>query len=142
MALSADVKRPYSQDVPPLFQEMPVDADVTIYEGSALGENASTGYVRPLADGDTFHGFAERAADNDGGSAGDINVLVRRQCSVELTSGAALDAADMNVAFYASDDGTFSKTDSGSDTRIGTTERIVSASKAMVFCQGVTVRSI
>jgi hypothetical protein len=142
MSLSANAVRAFSLLVPPLFTEMPVDADATIYAGSALGEDVSTGVVRPLTDGDTFHGFAERAADNDGGANGDVDVLVRQQGEVELTVGGTLSDADLGAPVYATDDDTFSKTDSGSDTQIGKITRVISSTKAMVFFQGANVRSV
>ena len=43
-------------------EDYPVIATDIIYEGAAVGENAS-GYARPLAAGDAFLGFAIRQAD-------------------------------------------------------------------------------
>ena len=60
------------------MEEYPVIASDIIYEGAAVGENGS-GYARPLAAGDKFLGFATRNADNSGGSAGDIRVIVRKK---------------------------------------------------------------
>lgn len=141
-ALATNTPRNFDPDIEGLFEEMPSDATTTTYEGAAVGENASAGTVRGLVDGDTFHGFAERKCDNSAGAAGAKRVTVRRQGNVELAVAGTLATADMNAPVYATEDGTFSKTDSGSDTQIGKISRVISATKAMVFFQGATVRSI
>lgn len=142
MALTENTPRPYNLGIAPMIEEMPADAAATVLEGAAVGENASAGTVRGLQDGDVFHGFAERKCDNSAGIAGAKKVIVRRQGEVELTVGGTLATADLGATVYATDDGTFSKTDSGSDTAIGKITRVVSTTKAVVFFQGATVRSI
>lgn len=111
-----------------VFQDYPVIASDIIFEGSAVGENAS-GYSRPLVAGDPFQGFAtDRDSDNSSGSAGDINVRVITQgiaCNLPVTGATAVTANDFPVV-YASDDNTFTLTAS-TNTSIGNVIRWVSS---------------
>jgi len=92
------------------IQEYPVIASDIIYEGAAVGENAS-GYARPLVAGDPFLGFAETTVDNSAGSAGDKRVRVRRAGQVQLAvAGATAVTANDGPLVYASDDDTFTLT--------------------------------
>lgn len=89
------------------INEFGVVASDIIYAGAAVGVVKSSGYAQPLTSSDLFVGFAEKKADNSGGSAGDINVRVKRRGSVKLAiSGAVI--TDVNLPVYASDDDTFS----------------------------------
>lgn len=98
--------------------EYPVIASDIIYEGAAVGENAS-GYARPLAAQDPFLGFAQRTVDNSAGAAGAKTVVVKRKGVIKLPiSGLAITAND-RPKVYASDDDTFTLT-STSNTLIGT----------------------
>ena len=98
--------------------EYPVIASDIIYEGAAVGENAS-GYARPLAAADPFLGFAQRTVDNSAGAAGAKTVVVKRKGVIKLPiSGLAITAND-RPKVYASDDDTFTLT-STSNTLIGT----------------------
>ncbi len=103
--------------------ELPVIAADIIYEGAAVGDNAS-GYARPLVAGDPFRGFAERKADNAAGAAGDVNVRVLTKGLMQL-SISALAITDVGKDVYASDDDTFTLTKS-TNTRIGYVHRWVS----------------
>ncbi len=106
------------------INELPVIADDIIYEGAAVGDNGS-GYAQPLAAGDPFRGFAERKADNAGGSAGDVNVRINSEGKVKLPiTSLAID--DVGKDVYASDDDTFTLTQ-GANTRIGYVYRFVSS---------------
>jgi hypothetical protein len=111
-----------------VYQDYPVIASDIIYEGSAVGENAS-GYSRPLVAGDPFQGFAvDKDYDNSDGSAGDINVRVISQgiaCNLPVTGATAITANDFPPV-YASDDNTFTLT-AGSNTSIGNVIRWVSS---------------
>ena len=110
--------------------DYPVIASDIIFEGAAVGENAS-GYSRPLVAGDPFQGFALRKADNSDGSAGDINVRVQAEGVVVLPiSGLAITANDQ-APVYASDDNTFTLT-AGSNTLVGNVRRWVSTGIAEV----------
>jgi len=98
--------------------EYPVIASDIIYEGAAVGENAS-GYARPLVAQDPFLGFAQRTVDNSAGAAGAKTVVVKRKGVIKLPiSGLAITAND-RPKVYASDDDTFTLT-STSNTLIGT----------------------
>lgn len=98
--------------------EYPVIASDIIYEGAAVGENAS-GYARPLVATDPFLGFAQRTVDNAAGAAGAKTVVVKRRGVIKLPiSGLAITAND-RAKVYASDDDTFTLT-STSNTLIGT----------------------
>lgn len=109
--------------------DLPVIASDIIYEGAAVGDNAS-GYARPLVAGDPFRGFALAKADNSAGSAGDINVKVRRRGDVQLTiSGVAI--TDVGKDVFASDDNAFTLTQS-TNTRIGKVKRYVTTNTAIV----------
>ena len=111
-------------------EEYPVIADDIIYQGAAVGENAS-GYSRPLQAGDPFQGFAEAMADNAGGAAGAVNVNVKARGRVVLAiSGIGITANDRPVV-YASDDNTFTLTAS-TNSPIGRVSRWVSTGVAVV----------
>lgn len=105
-----------------------VAADI-IYEGAAVGDNAS-GYGRPLVAGDPFRGFALEKCDNAAGSAGDKNIKVRRFGDVQLTIS-SIAITDVGKDVYASDDNTFTLT-KGSNTRIGYVKRYVTANTCVV----------
>jgi hypothetical protein len=112
-------------------QEYPVIATDIIYEGAAVGENAS-GYARPLAAGDVFLGFATRKADNSTGAAGAINVEVKRKGQAQLAVvGATAVTANDRPLVYASDDDTFTLTAS-TNSIIGRVSRWVSSAVCVV----------
>jgi len=139
--LAANKARRYEVSPDPLFTDIPVIAADIIYEGAAVGESASSGTARPLVDGDTFLGFAVAKADNSAGAASAINVRTAQRGLVLLTLAAAAEA-DLGAAVYATDDDTFSLTDSGSDTQIGVLTRFVSATTAIVHFEATALRSI
>lgn len=137
MALSADTPRHYS--VCGVENALPVQASSTIYAGSALSIDTG-GEVGPLATGEAgFVGFAINKVDNSSGSAGDVNARVLTSGEVELTITGLDDNNDINDPVYASDDGTFTLTASGS-TVIGRVSQIVSLSdnKARVKFSGLS----
>lgn len=111
-------------------EEYPVIADDIIYQGAAVGENGS-GFSRPLQAGDPFQGFAEAMADNSGGTAGAINVNVKKRGNIQLAiSGLAVTANDRPVV-YASDDDTFTLTAS-TNSPIGHVSRWIATGVAVV----------
>lgn len=140
--LAANLKRTYEFNEDALISDVPVVAAGIIYEGAAVGEDISTGLARPLEDGDTFLGFAVAKADNSAGSAGDVYVRVRQQGIVKLAVTGVAAAADLGNPVYATDDNTFSDTDSGSDTQIGKVTRWVSGTTCMVRFEATAIRSI
>jgi len=111
------------------INELPVIASDIIYEGAAVGDNAS-GYARPLVAGDPFRGFAERKADNSSGSAGDINVRVISKGKIKLAIS-SLAITDVGKDVFASDDNTFTLTQS-TNTRIGYVYRWISTGYGII----------
>lgn len=117
-----------------------IDYDVltlmTIYEGSMIGEDAATGYVRALVAGDPFLGHAIEAVDNSAGASGAERVRVLAgegtyKLQVTLT-GIAI--TNLGEAVYASDDGTITLT-AGGNSYLGFVSRYVSANTCVVeFC--------
>lgn len=126
MALSADAPRTYELGK---INELPVAASTTIYEGAAVGDNAS-GYARGLVAGDPFRGIAESQADNSAGSAADINVRVITKGLVQLAV-TSVAITDVGANVYASADGTFLLT-AGSNSLIGMVYRHVSSGVCIV----------
>lgn len=120
-------------------EDYPVAAGAIIFEGAAIGENGS-GYARPLQAGDTFLGFAMRGADNQNGSAGAINVEIKRSGRIELNVAAAVVADNDGAAVYASDDDTFTKV-ATSNSFIGYISRFVSAGRAVVDFDAATTKA-
>lgn len=126
--LAADKPRAFELGT---IQEYPVIATDIIYEGAAVGENAS-GYARPLVAGDVFLGFAESKVDNSTGAAGDKRVRVRRRGQVEIpVAGATAVTANDQPLVYASDDDTFTLTAS-TNSIIGRVSRWVSSGVCVV----------
>jgi len=126
--LATDTPRAYELGE---IEAYPVIATDIIYEGAAVGENAS-GYARPLAAGDAFLGFAESQADNATGTAGATNVRVRTRGKVQLAvAGATAVTANDRPLVYASDDNTFTLTAS-TNSIVGRVSRWVSSGVCIV----------
>jgi hypothetical protein len=123
--LAADSARPYELGD---IGEFPVIASDIIYEGAAVGDNAS-GYARPLVSGDNFLGFAQRKVDNSAGAAGDLYVKVIRKGQIQL-SVTSVAITDVGRPVYASDDNAFAL--AGIGTFIGYVSRYVSSGVAIV----------
>ena len=105
--------------------EYAVIASEIIYEGSAVGLVDATGHARPLANLDTFVGFAEAKVDNSAGSAADLNVRTYKQGVIKLSvTGAVI--TDVGQPVYATDDNAFTFIPT-SAVYIGMVERFVSA---------------
>ena len=133
-----------TQDTPRDYQlgdieEYPVIASDIIYEGAAVGENAS-GYARPLEAGDPFLGFAEQQADNSAGAAGAINVRVKTRGRVQASIATLAITANDRVACYMSDDDTFTLT-STSNSLIGYVSRFVSSGVGVVEFDAAMVKA-
>lgn len=124
--LAADSPRTYEMGV---INELPMIASDIIYEGAAVGDNAS-GYARPLVAGDPFRGFAESKVDNSAGVAAAKNVRVKKRGAIVLAV-ASLAITDVGKDVYASDDNTFTLTQ-GSNTRVGYVERWISTGNGLV----------
>jgi hypothetical protein len=122
------------------IESYPVIATDIIYEGAAVGENAS-GYARPLAAGDPFLGFALRKADNAAGAAGAVLVEVRTRGRITLPIAALAITANDRPPVYASDDDTFTLT-ATSNSPIGYVSRWVSTGVAVVEFDAAMGREI
>jgi len=122
------------------LDDYPVIASDIIYQGAAVGENAS-GYARPLAGQDPFLGFAVETADNSAGAAGDINVRVRTRGVVRLTvAGATAITANDRPAVYATDDNTFTLT-STTASLIGYVRRWLASTDCLVEFDALAVKA-
>lgn len=111
------------------FNDVPVIASDIIYEGAAVGDNGTNAF-RPLTAGDRFAGFAVAQADNSAGAAGAINARVRRKGRVQLPI-ASIDVTDLGKPVYASDDNTFTLTES-TNSHIGKAVRFVATGTVIV----------
>lgn len=117
------------------INELPVIASDIIYEGSAVGDNAS-GYARPLVAGDKFKGFAESKADNSSGAAGDVLVRCRAKGRVSLAIS-GLVVGDLGKRVYASDDNVFTLT-ATNNSEVGFVYRFVSSGVGIVEFDTIT----
>jgi hypothetical protein len=113
-----------------VLNDLPVVATDIIYQGAAVGDNAS-GYARPLVAGDPFKGFAEAKADNATGAAGAITVNVRQKGNVPLAVTGVTGVADVGKAVYASDDDTFTLTAS-TNSYVGRVSRHIASTTVLV----------
>lgn len=114
--------------------EFPVIAADIIYEGAAVGDNAS-GFARPLAAGDPFRGFAIETVDNSAGAAGDKTVKVKKEGELVLPI-TSLAITDVGKPVYASDDDTFTLTAS-TNTHIGRVVRWIATGSGVVAFSAV-----
>lgn len=127
MALAANTPRTHQIGD---HEEYPVAATSRVFEGSAVGENAS-GYARPLVAADKFLGFAIEEANNTAGSAGAIRAIVRTKGRVPLTVVGSSITSNDRPDVYASDDGTFTLTSTG-NSKIGYVSRWISGTDCIV----------
>lgn len=138
--LATEAKRIYEFNVDPLYNDVPMIASDTIYEGAAVGESSSSGNARPLQGGDAFLGFAVKTVTN-GSTVGENTVRVRQRGVVKLSVTGVSADDDLGVAVYASDDDTFTTASTG-NTQIGKLVRWVSGTTAMVYFEAAGLRSI
>jgi hypothetical protein len=125
-ALATDANRVYELGD---INQVPVKASAIIYQGAAVGGHSS-GYARPIANGDKFLGFADEKIDNSGGGDGIKTVRVRKRGAILLDiSGVAL--GDIGKSVYATDDNTFTLSDTNA-VYIGQISRIDSSDLALV----------
>lgn len=138
--LAANKKRIYAQHLlAPTAPSFPatalgVKASTTIFEGSAVGIEAASGYARQLTAGDQFVGFAQGKADNSGGGNGAVGVKVQGRGFVLANLTTA--ATDIGKPVYMSDGDTFSLTQS-TNTHIGSVYRIIDSSNCIVSFNAV-----
>lgn len=138
--LAANKNRTFEVGIDDLNDVPAVAADI-IFAGAAVGDNAS-GLARPFVDGDPFLGFAVAKCDNSAGAASAKSVRVAQRGTVKLTLGGTVTAAKIGDPVYATDDNTFSLTDSGSDVAIGSLTRFITSTTGMVYFEALAVRSL
>lgn len=122
------------------IRRLPVEAAANPYAGSALSY-ASTGYVHELVAGERFAGFA-RARTSTPTASGDVAIEVQagRFQAIMPISGVALSDVDRRV--YATDDNTFTFTQSSAATLIGRVIGYESSGYAIVQCDTVDVNPV
>lgn len=133
-ALTADLPREYAWNSK--GPHLAYTAVGTVYEGAAVGEVSSDGTCRNFVDGDYFLGFAAAQTAN-----GALCTVVTRGVVRLTVSGGATNA--LGAVVYATTSNTFSTTDSGSDTAIGTiVQSIDGSTDCYVLFEGYQVRGI
>jgi hypothetical protein len=125
--LAADTPRTYELGD---TNELPVIASDIIYEGAAVGDD-SNGNMRPLQAGDPFRGFAEQNVDNAAGAAGAKRVRLKERGKIVLAVTGVTAITDVGKDVFASDDNTFTLTQS-TNTRIGRIVRWISGTSCVV----------
>lgn len=108
----------------------PVAAATKMFKNSAVGEDEA-GYARPLQAGDKFLGFAQDQVDNSDGAAGEMNAWVKSKGYVELPIAALDITANDRPLVYASDDDTFTLTDTD-NSLVGSVAQFITTGFAMV----------
>ena len=104
------------------IHEYGVLTNVDIFEGSAVGLQASTGFARqlvPLADLDRFLGFAQAETKNNPGASGAINVPVLARGRTKLVVTGVDGVNDIGKAVFASDGNAFTLTQADDTCFIG-----------------------
>lgn len=139
MALSADTPRTYGSGVAPTFTSLPCTSNVTIYEGSAVGQSGTAGTYRALVAGDTFAGFAHEQVINASGGSSRVKVRQRGIIRIPVTGASAVTQNSETV--YASADGTFTLT-STSNSSIGKVVQWITSTTCDVYFEGEIVRSL
>ena len=117
--------------------DQPIIADDIIYQGAAVGDNAS-GYARPLVAGDPFFGFCTMQCDNTGGAAGAKLVRIKAAGAAQLAV-TSVAITDVGKDVFASDDNVFILTQS-TNTRIGFVKQFVSTGVAIVEFESTETR--
>lgn len=123
------------------FNDRGVIAADIVYAGAACTDDGN-GYIKPLGTGEVFAGFAERKADNSGGSAGAVSVRLLEEGVVILSVANVASVADENEPVYATDDDTFTNSSGGSSVQIGKVTRWITGTTCAVFFQAANRRSI
>lgn len=117
--------------------DYPVLTAVKVYEGSAVGLQASSGYCRQLVgttDLDRFLGFAQELADNSGGASGAIHCRVLARGRTKLAVTGVDGVNDIGKPVYASDGATFTVTQADDTVFIGyVDEHLVGTSCYVAF---------
>lgn len=112
------------------FNDLPVKASTTIYEGAMVGDDGS-GYARGLVAGDPFRGHCFEQV-TCGTTAGAKNVKVRKGTyRMEVTVSGASAVTDVGKQVYGSADNTYTLT-KGSNTPVGRVVRWVTSTTCVV----------
>jgi hypothetical protein len=143
MALSKDTPRNYDPAIPPYFVDLPGKISTTFYEGAFVTDDGGGGEVDNLAASEGFLGVVEKGVITNA-TTSDINVRIRTQGIIKDLAVTGLDAdTDYGVAVYASDNGTFTLTNTTTNVQIGKVIQYKGVSGyGDVFFQGAGVRSI
>lgn len=137
--LAADKPRQYeTHDA--WFDDLQMIATDIIYEGAAVGDNAS-GAARPLVAGDPFLGFCVRRVDNSTGAAGDRRVKVRRKGIVVIPVVGVTGIGKIGDTVYAADDDTFTLS-STNNSAIGKITDVISSTTCKVYFESVPIKSV
>lgn len=131
-ALTQATPRRYDADVGPTFNHLPVKSGVQVYGGGAYAIELATGLIYVPVGNDAaevFAGFADETVLGNGSKT----VRLRGQGVVVLDVVGVNSNDDYGKPVYATNDGTFSLTDSGSDLLIGRVLRHISATSAAVY---------
>lgn len=139
MALAADTPRTYGSGVEPTFTSLPCTSNVTIYEGSAVGQSGTAGTYRALVAADTFAGFAHEQVINPSGGAKRVKVRQKGIIRIPVTSASAVTQNSETV--YASADGTFTLASTGNSS-IGKVVQWIASTTCDVYFEGEIVRSL
>lgn len=113
-------------------QSIAVEASEVIYDGALVGSNGS-GYAQALAAGDVFLGInVDGQVDNSSGAAGDKDVLVRTEASIQKSVTGVASIEDIGKLVYATDDSTFTIVPPASGSIVGRVGGYVSSGVAIV----------
>lgn len=126
--LTTDTPRSFLTD---FINDLGVKAAAKIYDGSAVGVDSASGYVRQLVANDLFVGFCTTQVDNTNGANGDKNCRVRREGRTQLAVAGAV-ITDIGRPVYMSDGATFTFDGSNSATFLGYVVQFVSAGVVVV----------
>jgi len=108
--LTKDVARDYELGD---INELPVLGGEILYRGAAVGLEVASGYARSLVPTDKFLGFAEDNVDASDLADGEKTIRIKKRGSIVLEiTGVTL--ADGGKAVYATDDNTFTLSNTGS----------------------------
>lgn len=100
------------------FTEYPVQAATKLWQGQAIGINATDGMAEALGAGKVFVGFAEKDVDNSLGADGAVRVRVRARGRVKLTV-VGVDATKIGDPVFATDSDAFTLTSAANRAQIG-----------------------
>ncbi|MCA9254923.1 MAG: hypothetical protein KDA33_04770 [Phycisphaerales bacterium] len=129
MALTAN--RELNRYVDQELRSFGVAASEHIFKGALVGVDRSSGFVRPLAAGDTFAGVAYEEIDNSAGQDGDLSIRLYTQGDFILTVNGATQNL-VGAPVYAGDDDATSVTPTGAQTTAGVLIAVVGSNLGIV----------